>query len=470
VRITSTPPGAEVFLDSLDNRLGTSGPTRLVPAGSHVFFFRLRGHVDARVERTIARLHTQPRVHANLQALSTLRLSADDSSAEGATARVQLPDGTIQAHTITRAEVRVDGPPGLYTVDVTRQGYGPASFSASPIGGASASIRVRLTPLTGNLSIYCDRPEATVTIDGTARGAIRFASLPVGRHTVEVRFSGADPHVEDVTIQADTTTRMSVEFEGAIAIACEAEDIYGTPHPCPPARSRRDFIDGQRTFLESHPAPPGTHAVRVEAGGYTPWEGMVMVRSRESISVRVRLRALPGQRQLIDVRTIPPHATIQVDRDAPQPSPLQRVSLGSPIHIIRVAARGYESQVFACSAAGGAAPSVDCDLTVELRQVPSSRCAFASGPLSGQYRDLLIDPLPVGEPCVIGASVGEIVSVPVDASQSSSYCRYDIGPRRGEVLPFGRSAPLGSACGAGNGWGVIVRPPPPGFSYPRGAD
>ena len=477
VDITSTPPGAEVFLDGSDRPLGiTSLWGEPIRVGPRVFVFRRRGYADARVETRIRRLRGQA-VHATLQALSTLHLAADDSSAIGATARIELPDGTTQTHPLTSAAITVSGPPGVYAVEVTRDGYRSVTFSESLLTGGSETIRVRLARLEGALDISCDRPEATVVIDGTHRGTIRSTPLPVGTHSVEVRLPNGDSEQQSVTIVADTSATMSVTFNGTIAISCTTEDVYGTPGTCP---GRLDFVDEAPRSQENQGFLRGTHRVRVEVAGYDPWHGTVTVRSGEAARVHARPRQIRRVAQRIEIRTNATDATIQLDEGAPQPAPLgreaaqhrwtQQPSPQSQVHFIRVAARGYESQAFACSTDGGAAPFVACVRNVNLVPITSSRCEFTSGPLSGQYRDLTIDPVRVGEPCAIGTSVGEIVPLSVDPPQSSSYCRYDIGPRRGEILPFGRSAPLGGRCGAGDAWGVIVRPPPPGFSYPRGAD
>ena len=181
VEVTSDPPGAEVFAG--DERRGVTPATVELLEGTHQLsvvregFKAWDGNVEARpnVDQVLPLIQLEP-ANAKLLVNSVPR-----------TANVTV-DGRYRGQT----PITLALSPGVdYEIGLSKAGYGSTSRQVRLRPAASESITVDLSARTGQLRINVQPADATVYVDGRARGqgstTLRLSSAP---HRVEVRKAG----------------------------------------------------------------------------------------------------------------------------------------------------------------------------------------------------------------------------------------------------------------------------------------
>ncbi len=176
-----------------------------------------------------------------------------------ATIVLQPADARLLVNSIPRgANVTVDGryrgqspvtlalSPGVdYRIGLSKAGYGITSRQVRLLSAASDSITVDLTARTGTLTVNVHPSDATVYVDGRARGngttTLRLSSAP---HRIEVRKSGYERWSRTVTPRPGypqtTTARLrSLEAIQRESIAVEQQTAAGqTMHRVEPGTFR----------------------------------------------------------------------------------------------------------------------------------------------------------------------------------------------------------------------------------------
>ena len=268
VLLDSEPQGASVSRDGFD--VGVT-PLLLpeVPAGRHVFAFKLAGHRDH-----VAEIDLAPPAPVRLApALVSVSGALDvKASPEGAQVVVGgLPRGA--------APVLVqDLPEGEVDVRVEAPGHRPFVGRAAIVPGKTFALSAVLEPLPGSIRVVTTPAGATVYVDDRRIGdsPITAQDLPAGRHRVRVLHDGYDAtarwvdlalgeeRTEEFRLAADAGTIRVVTTPAGVEVFVDGA-ASGTTKPAPGAPA-----DGPSAPLDIAGVRPGSRKVEFVRPGYGP--------------------------------------------------------------------------------------------------------------------------------------------------------------------------------------------------------
>lgn len=220
VRVITTPPGADVFVDQRDRgRYGTTPMVVAVAPGERTIEAAREGYRGASAEVTAVR-------GREVEVRLVLEQILGGLTARGpAPGRYVLRDeagGDVAAAALGE---RVAVPPGSYVLEATVEGYQPWRSIARVEADTDSVVVADPPPLpepTGALTVTANRAGALVRVDGEAAGFAPLAlpALAVGEHTVAVSHAG------------------DRSWEGRVAIAAD-ERAWVTASLTPPASTDR---------------------------------------------------------------------------------------------------------------------------------------------------------------------------------------------------------------------------------------
>ncbi len=225
VRVTSEPPGAKIFAGSVE--VGNTPAVVDLLEGSHALSVVLDGYKAWDGSVTVA-----PNVARELPLI-----------------RLEPADARLAVNTIPRgANVLVNGryrgqspltldlaPDTDYDIGLSKAGYGTASRTVRLASAARDTITVDLTARTGEVTVNVSPEDATVFVDGSARGqGSTTLSLSSAPHRIEVRSEGYESWSRTITPRPGypQTLAASLRSEEAIArakIATVIETPDGKP-------------------------------------------------------------------------------------------------------------------------------------------------------------------------------------------------------------------------------------------------
>lgn len=194
VTFVSDPPGATVRLDGR-----AYGPTPVsveLLEGNHEFQAELPGRNPE---------HGRLRVVAGED--RTVRIG-ELSPVDGTVDLLSVPgeasvtvDGTYRGRTPLRLTV---APGRSHRVEVARDGYDTKADDIEVSSGENLARTITLEPRLGEIEILVDPPDASLYINGEARGAARqVLQLPSVSQRIEIRKEGYESFVTDITPRPD---------------------------------------------------------------------------------------------------------------------------------------------------------------------------------------------------------------------------------------------------------------------------
>ncbi len=345
--ITSNVPGTRISID------GKSDPNWLsprtfpgLPAGQHTVVLSKEGY----------------------ESLEQIVTVTEDSSTALAASLVALPPPAHGELTVTStppgATITLDGqtepewvtpytfgelPAGPHTVAVSKKGYAEFQQSLMVEGEQLLTFPVTLNPLEsrsaappapryGQLVITSDIPGAKVTIDGKGDPGwvtpVTIPNVPTGSHMVLITKEGYEDTIRNVTVQGGITKTLSVVLgipSGMIVLATE-----------PPGADV--LIDGRPVGASpvEHVVGVGDHTYAVNLAGVGSREGSFKIKQNGHIlKLTVPLQTAPAPYGIVEVRTIPPGASVFADGQpvgAPTPTSF-RLPIGQ--HTLTISQSGY---------------------------------------------------------------------------------------------------------------------------------
>lgn len=212
VAVTTTPPGAELYVDRRD--LGSRGRTPqtiAVPPGPHTLLVELPGYRPTQVKVTAWR-GREARVAPELvQLVGKVTLSG---TPVGATVHA-----TADGPALGRLPTTLQFPPGQRLLSVLAPGFLPQQVLVDVKADEEVVARVSLPekpPPTGKVVVTANRENALVRIDGRNAGFTpTVVTLPVGDHELEVSADDVVPLTQPLHVDADTEQRVSAELRYA---------------------------------------------------------------------------------------------------------------------------------------------------------------------------------------------------------------------------------------------------------------
>ncbi len=212
VRVTTTPKGAEVYVDRVDlGSRGRSPQTLALTPGRHKVLVKLDGYRPAEAVVTLGRGRSVTQDFELTLIVGTVELSG---TPEGAEVR-QAPNGPVVA--TVPGTLRL--PPGRQVLHVSAPGYASEQLLVEVPADGTVTQPVALNPQakpTGRLIITANRENASVRVDGRPAGFTpTVVTLSEGEHTLEVESREVRPLRQKVTVVADQETRIHAELRYA---------------------------------------------------------------------------------------------------------------------------------------------------------------------------------------------------------------------------------------------------------------
>lgn len=350
VNITSTPPGATVYVDdTASNPLGQTPIRRArVRAGAHRFIFERTGFVRTPVDVTVSR--NNQRVTATLVQAGNIYVAADVDGAHIFLNGNEVGTTPGRINNIT---------PGQHIVEVRQEGREPVRETVTVVPGGLATVNVTLRPTvapTGTVRVIVTNPNGPVpaglqvTLDGAPLTGTPPASDQVqpGTHIISVAATGFRTTRREITVTAGQMQAIAVDLEAAAATG-------GTVRLIAPIAGARAFIDGEAVTLtdgrgEAANIGVGQHSVRFEADGRTPVRREVAVAAGQQVVVEIGESDMPvaQARGHVQVTATPPEAEIFINSERVGQGHVDReVNAGNATVLVR--AQGYQDFTQQCA-------------------------------------------------------------------------------------------------------------------------
>jgi hypothetical protein len=363
----------------------------------------MNGHASE--EQTIEVGQSRQTLSFRLSPISRLEVRAADSSASGATLRV---DGDILGTVPSSPTIE----PGRHQVSIEREGFEPFAQWVELNSGQTITLNVSLTAITleqGTLLIAGAVSGAQVSVDGRPRGNTpAIVEIEPGQHLVEVRAEGYEPFSQTVTVAPGARVTLDPTLVEESPPGGSLRVLFRTP-------SAVIWIDGE----SRGPAPvtveglvPGTHIVEARVDGRPVAIQRVTIEEGRRETIMLEVDSNPASAPTPAVVTTPPAAGGMTSRfPAPLPAagqagrltvvsstsgaevlidgaligiaPVRDHRLAAGTHTIEVRATGHRRFTTTVDVTEGLVQQINADLVAD----PGSGLGSASDDRSDEERD-----------------------------------------------------------------------------------
>nr|MBK7067536.1 TonB-dependent receptor [Deltaproteobacteria bacterium] len=228
LRVTTTPPGATLYIDRRD--LGPRGVSPRVLAfqpGRVRVIAELEGHEPVTVEGVDLRLGVETPVVLSMRRI--LGRVHVEGNVRGASVRVDDANGPVLGSVPCDLEL----PPGRRTLHLSAEGYRPLAEGVDVAARDTRSVTLTLTPVTGSVVVSADERDALVEIDGRPVGFTpAVVDAQVGRRRVRVSRAGFRTIEQTVSVTEGAQTRLDLalrQVEEVTAASRAAEAVEDAP-------------------------------------------------------------------------------------------------------------------------------------------------------------------------------------------------------------------------------------------------
>jgi outer membrane receptor for ferrienterochelin and colicins len=211
VRITTVPPGADVYVDRED--LGSRGRAPLTLAlspGTHRLMVKLDGFHPTEASAALVRGSEAAQTFALERILGEISLTG--------TPGAQLRDGA-QGAVLGTVPGRIALPPGKHLLYASAPGHAEAPYLVEVVAGQVGPLEVALPDAakpSGKLVVTANRDNALVRVDGRESGFTpAVITLPEGEHDVEVTHGDLQPVRQRLTVVRDREVRLEASLRYA---------------------------------------------------------------------------------------------------------------------------------------------------------------------------------------------------------------------------------------------------------------
>ena len=276
----------------------------------------------------------------------------------------------------------------------------------------------------GQLMVSANVKGAKITVDGRSDPRwltpYTIPDLPAGPHDVVISMDGYANYQQTVTIVAGNTSNL-------VAVLSPPRGEFAVETDPPGVEI---LIDGK----SYGPSPvhatldPGNHTFEVKQQGVAPYGNTFSIKSGEVLIKKLILGA-PAGTGTVQVRTIPPGATVEADGAVVggfTPTSF-RLSVGS--HTLNISLSGYQSAEQQVAVSASEPTPVDVILSAEVHPAPPAATPPASPPTSPagtRNAEIRIETTPPGiEILIDGKSYGPS---PVTATLPPGNHTYTVKP------------------------------------------
>lgn len=291
VRLASSPPGAQAFLDG--QKKGLTPLDITMTPGVHVLKISLEGYTTWEEQINIAEGLEYLR-EVELSQINVARASLKiESIPQGAEIRV---DGVL--HGITPKEIEL--PLGAYMINLSHAGFESWENPLDLTQIKAYPLKVELKPISERayLSVESSPPGAQVLVDGKRMGKTPLTKLemPPGNYQVQVSLSGLQDWKGSVRLGANQELPLHIDLQ---PIPKTASLLVQSIPP-----GAEVSIDGRRrgnTPLTLK-VSLGTHDIRLSLTGYQDWTDRLNLAEAATYPVKAELKpavkgilVVPGQ-------------------------------------------------------------------------------------------------------------------------------------------------------------------------------
>lgn len=210
VDVTTTPPGAELFVDRVE--LGSVGrsPRRIaVKAGDHQIIARLDRHDEANSQARVTVGSSVTVALALKPTLGTVRVSSTPAGANV----VDEATGSV----LGRTPVELQLPVGEHRLELALPGWVSQTKTVTSSKTAAANVDVTLQRAASSVTVLSVRGNvdgATVSLNGSpiGRAPLSLESLGPGVALLEVSAPGREPWGQRISLENGTATRVTYDL------------------------------------------------------------------------------------------------------------------------------------------------------------------------------------------------------------------------------------------------------------------
>jgi PKD repeat protein/uncharacterized protein (UPF0548 family) len=344
IRVDSGPRGAKIYLDGNYKGATPKTLTGLEP-GLHYVVFERDGYEVSKWEVQVEAGENKI-LKTKLQKLyGSMSVSSVPSSA-----MIYL-DGNNKGVTPTTL---TDLEPGLYKVEVKKEGYKDWSKTVDVGSGEEASLNAVLEIMTGSIRVESQPEGAQIYLDGNDKGTTptTLTDLEPGLYKVEVKEAGVIENGykewketvevgpgEEVSLNAELLRKTgSIRVESVprgAGLYLVGDLVKSEPLP--------EKIYADSSYYGTTPKTltdlgPGSYKVAVKKGGYIDWVKKVYVEAGEETLLQVILQQQYGS---ISVSSAPASAKIYLDGNDKGITPATLTDLEPGSYKVEVKKEGY---------------------------------------------------------------------------------------------------------------------------------
>jgi uncharacterized caspase-like protein len=285
--VTSTPLGADVYLDS-----AKWGQTPLtldeVPTGEHELELALADHEPVRRAITIAE-NPKPIEITMARSRGNVHISSEP---DGATVRV---DGTKRGTTPTTIRMSA----GQTTISLSKAGSRDVTREVHIQRGDNPPLVVDLDPTQGTITLTSTPPGASVKVGSAALPdtAPTEATLPPGEHTLTFSLSDYEPFTQTVSIADRDAKEMHATLR-------HETQLLVTSDP-PGASLTIPQLGSHRTPVTLRNVTPGEYIVNAAARGYSSSSTSITIAANRRNTLDLPLNAASGASRAIRSAIVP---------------------------------------------------------------------------------------------------------------------------------------------------------------------
>ena len=229
---------------------------------------------------------------------------------------------------------------------LTYEGFERAAQSITITADSVLEINQTLLPLTGNLSIVTDPPNAIIYVNNEFIGNSPFQLdyLDVGSYFIKIEHEGYDKYVSKVDVQHDDTTEINKRLDPIPATV----NLFSVPDGV------SVYVDKKLVGLTTFKGllielTPGPHSFEFKKNGYFVKTGELDLLPNEKSDLDVSLKKLPKGVSddpnvgWLSISGIPTGSMINIDNST-QTAPISFLELGRGKYSYKVSKTGFESQ------------------------------------------------------------------------------------------------------------------------------
>ena len=377
--IETTPPHADVYVDRV-NRAQAPAELSLRP-GQHLVTLRSEGY---RPEHRTVTIDDGGRTSLNVELAKITGILIAASEPAGAEVTIDgISYGTTPA-LVTAL------PLGTYKLTFSLAGYKAKTIEVSVKDRTPVKASVSLTSDTATLTVACDLPDVSVSLNGIPRGTApcTIDRIPAGDVELSASAQGYKPFVQKLRLGEGESQSVTIQLE----IQPASLKVVSIPDKA------RVYIDNSfrgTTPLDIPAIDVGEHRVRVEQPGYDPNARNIVLKPGEAAVEEFRLVSNTGT---ILLTTDPDGVTVLVDgkeigktppaKDQGQgisaPYPIEGLSTGT--HVLKFVKPGFYEKSQDVSVERGETSTVSIKLPRKF--IPNYEVTTSQGTFKGVFESV----------------------------------------------------------------------------------